>query len=80
MTISAAEGLHQVLITEPAGQAHQRHGDGQLRGIRAQESRGRRIMLLKALSSGIPPTAPAAARPRPPGVHTPPDNEHDTED
>ena len=42
-----------MLITEPAGQAHQRHGDGQLWGIRAQESRGRRIMLLKALSSGI---------------------------
>jgi len=62
----AADTLHQVLITEPARQAHQRHGDGELWGIRAQESRGRRIMLLKALAAAIttdcagccpPPTA-----------------------
>ena len=52
--VTAAAGtMHQVLITEPAGQAHQRHGDGELWGIRAQESRGRRIMLLKALADAI---------------------------
>jgi phosphoadenosine phosphosulfate reductase len=45
--------MHQVLITEPARHAHQRHGDGELWGIRAQESRGRRIMLLKALAAAI---------------------------
>src|SRR5664279_4461612 len=50
---AAGATMHQVLITEPAGQAHQRHGDGELWGIRAQESRGRRIMLLKALSAAI---------------------------
>ena len=42
-----------MLITEPARQAGQRHGGGELWGIRAQQSRGRRIMLLKALAASI---------------------------
>ena len=50
---AAAASMHKVLITEPARRAHQRHGDGELWGIRAQESRGRRIMLLKALATAI---------------------------
>ena len=65
---AATGSMHQVLITEPAGQAHQRHGDGELWGIRAQEGRGRRIMLLKALATAIATDctgccpAPAAGR------------------
>lgn len=59
-----------MLITEPAGQAHQRHGDGQLWGIRAQESRGRRIMLLKALSSGIATDCAGCCQTLPPGGRT----------
>jgi len=50
---AAAETMHRVLITAPAVEAHKRHGDGELWGIRAQESRGRRIMLLKALAAAI---------------------------
>ena len=78
---AAAGTMHQVLITEPAGQAHQRHGDGELWGIRAQESRGRRIMLLKALAAAI---ATDCARLLPttgrrPVTHRP-TNEHDTAD
>ena len=42
-----------MLITEPARQAGRRHSGGELWGIRAQESRGRRIMLLKALAASI---------------------------
>lgn len=48
-----AATMHEVLITRPAAEAHQCHGDGELWGIRAQESRGRRIMLLKALAAAI---------------------------
>ena len=65
---AATGSMHQVLITEPARLAHQRHGDGELWGIRAQEGRGRRIVLLKALATAIATDcggccpAPAAGR------------------
>lgn len=45
--------LHDALITVPAGIAHAHHGAGELWGIRAEESRGRRVMLLRALRAEI---------------------------
>lgn len=44
-----APNLHQILITEPATRAHQRHGPGELWGVRAQESRGRAALYANAL-------------------------------
>lgn len=45
----AAPDLHQVLILEPASTAHQRHGAGELWGVRAEESRGRAAAYANAL-------------------------------
>lgn len=39
------DDLHNVLITEPARLAHERWGRGELTGLRADESVGRRILL-----------------------------------
>lgn len=41
--------LHRVLITEPAAAAHRAHGQGELWGVRAQESRGRAAAYANAL-------------------------------
>lgn len=43
------ENLHRLLITEPASIAHQRYGPGELWGVRAEESQGRRIRYALAL-------------------------------
>lgn len=48
---STAPNLHQVLIIEPAAQAHHTHGSGELWGVRAQESRGRAAAYANALKS-----------------------------
>jgi len=47
------EDLHQVLITEPGGRAHAEHGPGELWGVRATESRGRRLLYATALRAEI---------------------------
>ena len=44
-----APDLHQVLITEPAAQAHATHGPGEIWGVRAEESRGRAAAYANAL-------------------------------
>ncbi len=44
-----APDLHQVLIVEPARTAHDRHGAGELWGVRAEESRGRAAAYANAL-------------------------------
>ncbi len=44
-----APDLHQVLIREPAAKAHDRHGAGELWGVRAEESRGRAAAYANAL-------------------------------
>lgn len=41
--------LHKVLITDPAAIAHERHGPGEVWGVRAQESRGRAALYANAL-------------------------------
>ena len=43
--------LHQALIAEPSASAHISHGPGELWGVRASESRGRRIAYNIALSA-----------------------------
>lgn len=48
--------LHQVLIANPSRQAHREHGPGELWGVRAAESKGRRTAYSKALSTV--PTCP----------------------
>jgi len=45
----AVPDLHDILITEPAGRAHQQHGRGELWGVRAEESRGRAALYANAL-------------------------------
>lgn len=45
----ARENLHRILITEPAGLAHEHHGAGEVWGVRAEESHGRRIRYAIAL-------------------------------
>ena len=57
--------LHQILITEPVAAAHQRHGPGELWGVRAQESRGRAAAYANALRSaqcGCRPTCTGQTR------------------
>jgi phosphoadenosine phosphosulfate reductase len=44
-----APDLHDILITEPAALAHAEHGQGEIWGVRAQESRGRAAMYANAL-------------------------------
>lgn len=41
------ENMHNILITEPALKAHQKYGLGELTGLRADESAGRRVLLSK---------------------------------
>ena len=81
MTIAAADG--------PAPRAHHRTRPGRPTSVTVTASSGGSVPRSPAAAASCcsrhsppasPPTAPAAARPRPPGVHTPPDNEHDTED
>ena len=61
--------FHDLLIAGPAQRAHELYGPGELWGIRAAESNGRRIMLLRCLRTEIAQhcngccTAPAAAHP-----------------
>lgn len=61
--------LHTVLITEPAAHAHTEHGPGELWGVRAAESRGRRLLYATALHAEIAHSCtgccPAADRPTP---------------
>jgi phosphoadenosine phosphosulfate reductase len=45
--------LHEILITEPAGRAHDAHGAGELWGVRAEESRGRAALYATALRREI---------------------------
>ncbi|MDN5797469.1 MAG: phosphoadenosine phosphosulfate reductase family protein [Intrasporangium sp.] len=45
----AAPDLHRTLITTPAATAHERHGPGELWGVRAEESRGRAAAYANAL-------------------------------
>jgi len=42
--------LHEALIARPAAIAHRRHGRGELWGVRAAESAGRRVAYAKALA------------------------------
>lgn len=46
---AARESLHRILITDPAARAHSRHGEGEVWGVRAEESHGRRIRYKVAL-------------------------------
>jgi phosphoadenosine phosphosulfate reductase len=41
--------LHKVLITEPVATAHERFGDGEIWGVRSQESKGRAAAYANAL-------------------------------
>lgn len=43
--------LHDILITEPARKAHSRFGAGELWGVRAAESKGRRALYASALKA-----------------------------
>lgn len=45
--------LHDTLITEPANQAHQLYGDGQLWGLRSSESRGRAAAYSRTLAQEV---------------------------
>lgn len=39
------ENMHKTLITVPAAEAHKLYGNGELTGLRAEESTGRRVLL-----------------------------------
>ena len=45
-----ADAIHEALISRPAATAHRDHGPGELWGVRAGESAGRRIAYTKALT------------------------------
>lgn len=63
----SAPDLHRTLITEPAARAHERHGPGELWGVRAEESRGRAAAYanaLRATSCSCTPTPCPAERDR----------------
>lgn len=47
---SGGERLHEVLISRPAAIAHDRHGPGELWGVRSGESAGRRVAYAAALA------------------------------
>ena len=55
--------LHEALITEPARQAHERYGDGEITGLRAGESVGRRIQLAKGKGRYVRKDGTAVAAP-----------------
>lgn len=48
-TAEHRDQLHEALITRPAATAHDHHGPGELWGVRASESRGRRAMYTNSL-------------------------------
>ena len=48
-----APSLHRILITDPAARAHADHGRGEVWGVRAEESDGRRIRYAIALREEI---------------------------
>lgn len=39
------DNIHKVLITKPSSEAHKLYGNGELTGLRAEESTGRRVLL-----------------------------------
>lgn len=45
--------LHRILITDPATKAHDRYGPGEVWGVRAEESHGRRIRYAIALRDEV---------------------------
>ena len=53
-----APNLHRTLISEPAAAAHERHGPGELWGVRAQESKGRAAAFANALRAAVCDCAP----------------------
>lgn len=52
-TATRRDSMHRILITDPAATAHSRHGPGELWGVRAEESHGRRIRYHIALRQEI---------------------------
>jgi phosphoadenosine phosphosulfate reductase len=56
-----APDLHQVLIVEPSQAAHDRHGAGELWGVRAEESRGRAAAYANAMRAHPCDCDPACA-------------------
>lgn len=63
--------FHDVLIGGPAREAHELHGPGELWGIRAAESAGRRIMLLRSLHAELTQRCTDCCPPAPEGrTHT----------
>lgn len=52
-TPARTENLHRILITEPAAKAHDRHGPGEVWGVRAEESHARRIRYSIALRNEL---------------------------
>ena len=52
--------IGQVHIVEPVAKAHARHGAGELWGVRAEESRGRRIAYARALHAEVARTCTGA--------------------
>lgn len=68
--------LRDILIAEPSRRAHEAHGQGELWGVRAQESRGRAALYSRALRAEITarcgpvccPDVPSARRSRHGGV------------
>lgn len=50
---TAVPDLHDVLIREPAAEAHAAHGPGELWGVRAAESRGRAATYANALRNEV---------------------------
>lgn len=70
-TVAQRPKLHQVLISQPSAAAHRRFGDGELWGLRAEESRGRSTHFMRSQASCDcdPPCTPGDLAARHGGRH-----------